>query len=402
MSKLKQQKEIAIRVSDVSKNFKLPHEKTNSIKSGVLNVFRSKHKSVESQHALKHISFDVKKGEFFGIVGRNGSGKSTLLKILAGIYQPSEGSVETHGKLVPFIELGVGFNPELTGRENVYLNGAMLGFSEKQVDLMYDKIVEFAELKPFMDQKLKNYSSGMQVRLAFSMAIRADADILLIDEVLAVGDADFQRKCFKYFNQLKATHKTVIFVSHDMGSVREYCDRAVLINEQELIYDGSASDVAEKYLKIMTPESIASTEDDKGAAGGVDERWGDGVFNISDVKCRVDDEYIHIDYIAKAKADCVDPVYGYSIRNDKGDEICGTNTLIVGRKTKSIKAGDSVAVSWKVDNIFTDGVYDIDVAVVYDNQLTVAEWRNRAASVEIKKVQRLPYPINPRSVVKVA
>ncbi|HMH30872.1 MAG TPA: ABC transporter ATP-binding protein, partial [Methylomirabilota bacterium] len=221
--------EIAISVKNVSKDFVLPHEKVSSIKSIFTSVTKKRNKKADTQHALKDVSFEIKKGEFFGIVGRNGSGKSTMLKILAGIYQPTAGSVRTKGKLVPFIELGVGFNPELTGRENVYLNGAMLGFSDKQVKAMYKDIVDFAELERFMDQKLKNYSSGMQVRLAFSMAVRAEADILLIDEVLAVGDADFQRKCFDYFRSLKGAGTTVVFVTHDMDAVREYCDQAILI-----------------------------------------------------------------------------------------------------------------------------------------------------------------------------
>jgi ABC-2 type transport system ATP-binding protein len=186
---------IAIKVDDVSKNFLLPHEKISTVKGLFTSFYKRQKRSKEVQHALRNVSFVVKKGEFFGIVGRNGSGKSTMLKILAGIYLPTEGKVVTDGRLVPFIELGVGFNPELTGRENVYLNGAMMGFSEQQVDTMYDDIVTFAELKEFMDQKLKNYSSGMQVRLAFSVAVKSNADILLVDEVLAVGDADFQRKC---------------------------------------------------------------------------------------------------------------------------------------------------------------------------------------------------------------
>ena len=181
--------EIAIQISNVSKSFKLPHEKKTSVKSVFTDLFSAKGKATKKL-ALKNINFEIKKGEFFGIVGRNGSGKSTLLKIIAGIYQPTEGSVEVRGKLVPFIELGVGFNPELTGRENVYLNGAILGFSNKKIDKNYRKIVEFAELEDFMDQKLKNYSSGMQVRLAFACATMAEADVLLVDEVLAVGDAD--------------------------------------------------------------------------------------------------------------------------------------------------------------------------------------------------------------------
>ena len=181
--------EIVIKVEKVYKDFILPHERIGTVKGMFTSMFSKATKKKETQHALKNISIEIKKGEFFGIVGRNGSGKSTLLKILAGIYQPTKGNVHTEGKLVPFIELGVGFNPELSGRDNVYLNGAMLGFSVKEVDSMYDDIVEFAELRRFMDQKLKNYSGGMQVRLAFSMATRAKADILLIDDTkISVSD----------------------------------------------------------------------------------------------------------------------------------------------------------------------------------------------------------------------
>lgn len=194
--------DIAIKVNGVSKAFKLPHEKQNSVKGLFVNMFRGK-RTFERQQVLKDISFDIKKGEFFGIVGRNGSGKSTLLKLMAGIYTPDKGHIQVNGKLTPFIELGVGFNPELTGRENVFLNGALLGFNRKEMEAMYDEIVAFAELESFMDQKLKNYSSGMQVRLAFSIAIRANTDILVLDEVLAVGDEAFQRKCFAYFAKLK-------------------------------------------------------------------------------------------------------------------------------------------------------------------------------------------------------
>jgi ABC-type polysaccharide/polyol phosphate transport system ATPase subunit len=240
--------ETAISVQHVNKNFKLPHEKHSGLKQLLLN-FRPGGTSYELQHVLRDINFEIKKGEFFAIVGRNGSGKSTLLKILAGIYQPSSGQVVINGKLVPFIELGVGFNPELTGRENVYLNGALLGFSVKETDAMYRDIVEFAELEAFMDQKLKNYSSGMQVRLAFSIAIRAKSDILLIDEVLAVGDANFQQKCFDYFEKLKRTKQTVVFVSHDMGAVRRFCTRAVYISNGDIIKVGTPSDIADLYAE---------------------------------------------------------------------------------------------------------------------------------------------------------
>lgn len=253
----------AIKVEGVVKDFVLRHKRASSVKSAFINVFTASKGTIEKQHVLKDISFEVKKGEFFGIVGRNGSGKSTLLKILAGIYHPNEGVVQVDGKLVSFIELGVGFNPELTGRENVYLNGAMLGFSNKEVDGIYDDIVGFAELERFMDQKLKNYSSGMQVRLAFSMAIRADADILVLDEILAVGDEAFQRKCSDYFNTIKEDKsKTIILVTHDMDAVRKYCDRALFLSDGEILTTGTADEVSRDYsLENIDPRIIKSRKD---------------------------------------------------------------------------------------------------------------------------------------------
>lgn len=247
----------AVKVSNISKTFILPHEKHNSVKSAFVNFYKKK-KGYEKQQVLNNISFEIKKGEFFGIVGRNGSGKSTLLKLLAGIYTPDSGDIQISGKLTPFIELGVGFNPELSGRENVFLNGALLGFSRKEMESMYDEIVEFAELERFMDQKLKNYSSGMQVRLAFSIAIRANTDILVLDEVLAVGDAAFQRKCFEYFKQLKNNKKTVVLVSHDMESVQKFSDRALLVDKGDLVLIGDPSDVGDEYIRQnmeIKPES---------------------------------------------------------------------------------------------------------------------------------------------------
>ena len=239
-------KKVAIRVDNLVKTFKIPTEASNGIKQKLVNVFKGK-KGYREFTPLKGISFEIEKGEFFGIVGRNGSGKSTLLKTIAGIYQPNQGSVEVNGRLVPFIELGVGFNHELTGRENIYLNGALLGFSNQEVDVMYGEIVAFAELEDFMEEKLKNYSSGMQVRLAFSIAIRAKSDILLLDEVLAVGDEAFQRKCENYFRQLRKQKKTVILVTHSMGNVRKYCSRAMLIRDGKIVSCGNPDDVANEY-----------------------------------------------------------------------------------------------------------------------------------------------------------
>lgn len=244
--------DIAIKVTNVSKTFKLPHEKHGSIKSMFVNIFSLK-KSYEKQQVLEDISFEVEKGEFFGIVGRNGSGKSTLLKLLAGIYSPDTGAIQVKGKLTPFIELGVGFNMELTGRENVFLNGALLGFNRAEMQSMYDDIVAFAELEKFMDQKLKNYSSGMQVRLAFSIAIRARTPILLLDEVLAVGDEAFQKKCIDVFELYKAEKQTIVLVTHDMETVRRFCTKAMLIDKGKIVEYGEPNHVAAKYSRLNRP-----------------------------------------------------------------------------------------------------------------------------------------------------
>ena len=240
----------ALEVKHVSKSFRLPTEQANGIKQAFVNWTKGI-KGYKEQHVLKDISFKVEKGDFFGIVGRNGSGKSTLLKIISQIYTPEKGTVKVNGTLIPFIELGVGFNPELTGRENIYLNGALLGFSKDEVSAMYDEIVEFAELEEFMDQKLKNYSSGMQVRFAFSIAIKAQGDILVLDEVLAVGDEAFQRKCDDFFSKIKKDKtKTVILVTHSMSSVRRYCNKAIMINQGEVASLGSIDEVVEAYTQL--------------------------------------------------------------------------------------------------------------------------------------------------------
>lgn len=258
--------DVAISVDHIAKTFRLPTESSNSIKQTFINWTRGI-KGYREQKVLRDINFEVKKGDFFGIVGRNGSGKSTLLKIISGIYQPTTGSVQINGSLVSFIELGVGFNPELTGRENVYLNGAMLGFSRDEMDKMYEDVVEFAELREFMDQKLKNYSSGMQVRLAFACAIQAKSDILVLDEVLAVGDEAFQRKCSDFFADIKEDKtKTIILVTHDMVSVKKYCNKAILITDGEVKKIGNPDDVANAYsLENFeeVPSSDKQSVDDK-------------------------------------------------------------------------------------------------------------------------------------------
>ena len=390
--------EIAIRVENVSKDFILPHEKVSSVKSLFTGITRKRLRRgarKETQQALKNISFEVKGGEFFGIVGRNGSGKSTLLKILAGIYLPTSGKTYTKGKLVPFIELGVGFNLELTGRENVYLNGAMLGFSRREIDAMYDKIVSFAELDKFMDQKLKNYSSGMQVRLAFSMAIRAEADILLVDEVLAVGDADFQRKCFDYFKSLKKTETTVIFVTHDMNAVREYCDRAVLINDSMLVEEGPPSKIASSYTRMFIEEAKdPENNDDK------QNRWGDETIRYKNIqvfpkKLTDKDKNITFSLKAVAQKDVLDPVCGFMVKNAAGEPILGTNSIIVGKQIEPLKKGDQVELEWNIPNIFNEGLHYVDPAITHGGNIQVADWWEEAISFRVLREKSTPYLVNP-------
>ena len=235
-------------INNLTKSFKIPLEASSGIKQKLINILKGR-KGYRIFTPLKDIDFTINEGDFFGIVGRNGSGKSTLLKTIAGIYTPNSGSVEVGGSLVPFMELGVGFNPELTGRENVFLNGALLGFSHDEMEAMYDKIVDFAELGDFMEERLKNYSSGMQVRLAFSIAIRAHADILLLDEVLAVGDEAFQKKCYAYFDKLKREKRTVILVTHDMSAVERFCNKAVFIEDGKVKMIGKPYRIAAAYSR---------------------------------------------------------------------------------------------------------------------------------------------------------
>lgn len=241
-------KKVAIEIKDIHKEFVLLQNKSTTLKQAVINIVRKNHKTVYK--VLDGISFNVNEGDFFGVIGRNGSGKSTLLKLIAGVYEPTAGNIYVHGGLTPFIELGVGFNSELSGRDNVYLNGAMLGFTRKQMSAMYDEIVDFAEIGPFMDQKLKNYSSGMQVRLAFSIAIKAENDILMFDEVLAVGDANFQEKCIKQFEKLKREGKTIVLVTHSMDTVKRFCNRIVLLNAGKIDFIGNPQDAIDRYNEL--------------------------------------------------------------------------------------------------------------------------------------------------------
>jgi len=234
-----------IEVKNLSKVFEIPHERRNTLKSYFLNPFKKNEK--ERFYALNSVDFKVNKGDFIGIVGRNGSGKSTLLKILAGIFEPTKGKVEVNGTLVPFLELGVGFNPELTGRENIYLNGIILGMTRKYVESKFEQIVDFAEFRDFIDLQVKNYSSGMVIRLAFAIAMEARADIYLLDEILSVGDAAFQKKSLEKMLGLLTDGATGILVTHNIEDVKRYCNRVIMIQKGEVVYDGDVKGGVEKY-----------------------------------------------------------------------------------------------------------------------------------------------------------
>ena len=369
--------EVAVKVENISKVFKLPHEKQASLKSSFIN-FRPRKKTYELQQALKDISFEIKEGEFFGIVGRNGSGKSTMLKLLAGIYTPTAGRLRVRGSLTPFIELGVGFNPELTGRENVFLNGALLGFSRKEMQVMYDGIVQFAELERFMDQKLKNYSSGMEVRLAFSIAIKVSSDILLLDEVLAVGDAAFQKKCFDYFRKLKKDKKTVVFISHDMNAVREYCDRAILIERGGILKSGPADKVAQEYTKLFLSNVPV-------AAGDSKNRWGNGGARIKSVSVSRKAGKVIVAVEGQFKQAAKNPVFGIHIKNPMGIKIFESNTKWERLDLGELKAGQKMVVKWEIADIFTNGIQTVTAALSNQDGTDYFDWWEEAAAFTIDK-----------------
>ena len=242
--------ENVITVENISKRFYIPHEKRTTLFQNIVGLIKRQF-DYEEFWALKNISFEIKEGEAFGIIGKNGSGKSTLLKILAKVLYPDSGSIIINGKVAPFLELGVSFQPELTAQENVYIYSSVLGLGRKQVNKIYDEIFEFAELKKFENMRLKNFSSGMYMRLAFSTAIHAVPDILLIDEVFAVGDEAFQKKCQNKINEFKTEGKTIVFVSHNLGTVKQLCQRSLLLNEGQIVMMGDTEKVINTYLETL-------------------------------------------------------------------------------------------------------------------------------------------------------
>lgn len=356
---------IALRVTNVSKSFKLPTERAGSLKNTIFNYIRGI-RGYRIQHVLNDISFEIRKGEFFGIVGKNGSGKSTLLKLISQIYTPDSGNVEVHGKLVPFIELGVGFNPELTGRENVYLNGAMLGFSDDEIDAMYDDIVEFAELGDFMEQKLKNYSSGMQVRLAFSVAIKSQGDILVLDEVLAVGDEAFQKKCQDFFFEAKREHKTIVLVTHSMDDVRKYCNKAMLIEDGHIAKFGNPDEVANAYSSIFRKrqqEAVQEENDNKVFEDSKDVHFERIAITVGDEERQLLDvrEPFVVEARMRCERDIDNGVFAINLIDQQGRVAVAASTRSVA-KENTFSRGEHV-VRFSFDNALAYGDYHINIAI---------------------------------------
>ena len=345
---------VVIEARGVSKSFRLSVNKIGSLKEMITTFSQSDYKELR---ALQDVSFDVRRGEFFGIVGRNGSGKSTLLKVLASIYSADAGTVRMAGRLAPFIELGVGFNPELTARENVELNGVMMGLTRKDARSRLGAVLEFAELEEFVDMKLKNYSSGMLVRLAFSVMIQSDAEILLIDEVLAVGDAAFQQKCADVFHEMRDSERTVILVTHDMGAVEHYCHRAMLLHDGEVKAVGDPGEVARKYLRLNFESAPSTGGDSLGEVADivVEDAWledGSGA-RATNVEKGKD---LRFCADLEAKRDVEGPTFGFSLANADGVEVTGFG-VPVDELPERVKAGQRLQIRATVENRLAPGRY---------------------------------------------
>ncbi|MEI7690673.1 MAG: ABC transporter ATP-binding protein [bacterium] len=377
-------KEVVIKVENLSKTFRIPHEKTTTLKGAALGLFTKKR--YEKFKALDDVSLEIKEGEFFGIIGRNGSGKSTLLKMLAGIYVPDSGKITINGKLSPFLELGVGFNPELTARENVFLGGAILGLRRSEISEKFDDIVRFAELEEFIDMKFKNFSSGMQVRLAFSLAINAHAEILLMDEVLAVGDSNFQAKCLDEFEDYKKRGKTVVLVTHNIDVVKKYCDRALLLRKGKVFDIGRADKISRQYIEQNVGDEIERTNTE--ATEEVNKEKNTGVEKVDilnqNQKAGTVFEsgsafFILVRY--KIKTRVVNPVFGIVIRDASGKQIFVTNTEFKKVDTSKFDKG-LVEVKYKIENILAPGHYSISPAIA-DSSGRILDWEDDLASFRV-------------------
>lgn len=358
----------ALAARDVNKWFRIPEERSHTLKERALHPLRrSRH---ESLHALKDISFSVDPGEFFGIVGRNGSGKSTLLKCLAGIYRTDSGGIWCNGRMSTFIELGVGFNPDLAAYENIALNGIMLGLSPREARGRYERVIEFAELEDFQDLKLKNYSSGMHVRLAFSVAIQVDAEILLIDEVLAVGDAAFQQKCFDVFNRMREEGRTIVFVTHDMGAVTRFCHRAMLLERGEQVMVGDPREVADRYLEIAFGREVGYEDPDIGSA-----RMGDGSARVIDAWLGDDRserravapqaEPMALKALVRFNRSVSDPAMRMMLLNEQRQPVVVATTQQDQDHTGHFEEGDEAVFAFSFHNMLAPGRYHTVLTVTH-------------------------------------
>jgi ABC-type polysaccharide/polyol phosphate transport system ATPase subunit len=373
--------EPTIKVDQVSKRFRIPLDRSSTLK------YRATHPRSSSRYrdlmALDNVSFEVGAGEFLGITGPNGCGKSTLLKILSRIYTPDSGRVWLSGRVSPFLELGVGFNPELSARENIFLGGAVLGLTRRQLAGRVHQILEFAELLDFADQKLKNFSSGMAVRLAFTVAIQADAEILLMDEVLAVGDARFQEKCFDVFSEHKRHGRTIVLVSHDLSSLSNYCDRVLLLQRGQLVAEGQAGDVISQYRRIVG--AMAEADDHRHAEEGVKtptSRWGSRDVEITTVRMldATGSEHtafasgseltVAIDYTANRDVD--EFVFGLGFKRSDGISIAGPNTKSAQLRVRALKGGARGTITYTIPHLGLLAARYVLTAVVYDSFLNHA------------------------------
>ena len=359
---------VVLEARGLSKTFMIPDQRLDTIKERITHPLRQIHK--RELRALQNVSFDVHKGEFFGIVGRNGSGKSTLLKILASIYRPDTGRVRMAGRVAPFIELGVGFNPEMTARENVILNGVLFGLTRREAQRRVDAVIEFSELEDFLDLKLKNYSSGMMVRLAFSVMVQADADIMLIDEVLAVGDASFAQKCMDVFYERRRLGRTIVLVTHDMATVQSLCHRAIVLHDGELEYAGEPEDAALRYLRLNFGGHVGDEhdgdEDDERLAA--DRPVAAAEINGRVVHARLLDdrgepienveqgEPISVDIVLEAARELDNPIFILHVLDVDGTVVFGFELVL----EELIVAGQRVQLGGEIENLLVPGRYSID------------------------------------------
>jgi len=336
--------------------------------------------------AVKNVSFDVKPGEMLALVGPNGSGKSTLLQMVAGILEPTEGTIHVDGRIAALLELGTGFNPEFTGRENVYLNAEILGRSRAQTDAAFDSIATFAGIGEYMDRPMKEYSSGMYVRLAFSAAIHVDPEVLIVDEALAVGDAIFAVQCIRKFDELKARGVTLLFVSHDLGLVKRLADRALLMWKGEAVAQGNVADVVNRYVALAhTGEAAEET-----VRGSL--RHGDGASEITSIALAGPDgaersviesgAKVRVKVAARAKRELHAPVVGMLIRNRLGTDVFGTNTKIEGLASTDIQPGEKFEVEFGFDCLLAPGEYTLTVAT-QNNDGTSQDWRDDAVAFRV-------------------